>query len=593
MGIKMENKLQFPIEQALARGREYHGQGQLQLAESIYRQVLAEQPNHVLAIHLLGILCGQTRRMEVCIDLIKRAIAIGPAESSMYNNLGKFLGDMQRYDEAIAAIQEAIRLAPSNSSAYYNLGTAHQNRWDLDSALAAYQTAQRLNPAALDVANNLGITLASKGRHDESAAVHRHALALNPHQPVTHSNLVYGLHFHPAYGTQDLKRELAEWSRIHAEPLAAHIRAHSNDRSPERRLRIGYVSPDFRDHVVGRNLLPLLRHHDATQFEIHCFSTTPANDFLTETFRRLAYKFHDIGHLADLQAVDLIRNLSIDILVDLSLHLAGNRLGVFACKPAPVQVTFAGYPGSTGLRTIDYRLTDRYLDPPGNDDDYVERSFRLPDTFWCFDPVTTAPDIHALPALQKGYVTFGCLNTFRKINDITLELWSGVLAAIHDSRLFLLAPEGDHRLHILDLLGKRGISAERIAFATIRPRIDYLNLYQAIDIGLDTLPYNGHSTSLDSFYMGVPVVTRVGTTVVGRAGLSQLMNLGLPELIAETDEAFLSIATGLARDLPRLAALRLGLRSRMEASPLMDAPRFTHTIESVYRQMWRQRCERT
>jgi predicted O-linked N-acetylglucosamine transferase (SPINDLY family) len=298
--------------------------------------------------------------------------------------------------------------------------------------------------------------------------------------------------------------------------------------------------------------------------------------------------------LSDGRAADLIRQDRIDILVDLALHTANSRLLVFARKPAPVQVTFAGYPGSTGLTTIDYRLSDPYLDPPGMEESvYSEETIRLPDSFWCYDPLDGREvPVSALPAVSNGFVTFGCLNNFCKINDGVLRLWGKVLQAVPSSRLLLLAPEGSHQQHALEVLGQQGIAPQRIEFVRPQPRRQYLELYQHIDVGLDSFPYNGHTTSLDSFWMGVPVVTLVGRTVVGRAGLCQLMNLKLPELIGHTPEQYVGIASDLANDLPRLGQLRATLRGRMEESALMDAPRFARNVEAAYRAMWRRWCEK-
>ncbi len=277
--------------------------------------------------------------------------------------------------------------------------------------------------------------------------------------------------------------------------------------------------------------------------------------------------------------------------------MAHNRLLVFARKPAPVQVTFAGYPGTTGLRTIDYRITDPYLDPPGlYDGCYSEESIRLPDSFWCYDPLDNQPAVNALPAAEKGYICFGCLNNFCKVNPQVLKIWARVLKAadrgymVPGSRLTILAGEGTHRQDALDLLAEEGVAGDRVTFVGNQPRPQYLTYYHGLDIGLDTVPYNGHTTSLDSFWMGVPVVTLAGPTVVGRAGLSQLMNLGLPELIASSPEQYVQVAAELAHDLPRLSGLRASLRDRMRASPLMDAPRFARNLEAAYREMWRRWC---
>ena len=300
----------------------------------------------------------------------------------------------------------------------------------------------------------------------------------------------------------------------------------------------------------------------------------------------------DTAGLSDESVATLVRDDQVDILVDQTMHMRGNRLLMFARKPAPVQVTWLAYPGTTGLATIDYRLTDPCLDPPGMFDAYYsEQSLRLNDTFWCYKPLTTGLEPNLLPASGNGYVTFGSLNNFCKVNDSVLNLWSQVLKAVKDSRLLLRTPEGVARQRTLRIFANRGIASNRITFVGRQRRRDYLQTYHHIDIGLDTFPYNGHTTSLDSLWMGVPVVTLVGQTVVGRAGLSQLANLGLPELIAHGEDEFVEIAAKLACDRPRLNLLRSTLRTRLEQSPLMDAPRFARAIESAYRQMWQRWCE--
>jgi predicted O-linked N-acetylglucosamine transferase (SPINDLY family) len=287
----------------------------------------------------------------------------------------------------------------------------------------------------------------------------------------------------------------------------------------------------------------------------------------------------------------MVREDRIDVLVDLTMHMSATRLLMFARKPAPVQVTWLAYPGTTGISAMNYRLTDPYLDPPGLFDGcYTEESVRLPDTFWCYDPLTTEPAVNALPATSAGHVTFGNLNNFCKINADVLQLWAKALRAVEGSQLLLLTGEGSHRQRTLEVLREAGVAPERVLLRGRQQRAPYLGLYHQIDLGLDTFPYNGHTTSLDSFWMGVPVVTLVGQTVVGRAGLCQLRNLGLPELIAETPEEFVRISVELANDQPRLSALRAGLRARMVASPLMDAPRFARNMEAAYRNMWQRWC---
>jgi predicted O-linked N-acetylglucosamine transferase (SPINDLY family) len=615
------------LQQAFDLAVQYHQSGQLPQAEEIYRQILARQPGHADALHMLGVIAHKRGHLDLAAELIRQALALQPNFPGAYNNLGVVLKeqgqlvaalaayrkalalrphfpgaysnlsialkDLGQLDAAITACRQALALNPDFPEAHYNLGNALKDLGQFDAAIAAYRKAVALKPDSPEAYSNLGVALKEQGQLDAAVVAYRQALAFDPDDARIHSNLVYTLLFHPAYDAPALAAEHRRWNQQHAAPLRQFILPHTNDRSPDRCLKIGYVSPDFRDHVVGRNLVPLFLHMDREHFETFCYADLAVPDLLSEEFRRHAQVFRMVTGITHEALAAQIRADGIDILVDLALHMANNRLPVFARKPAPVQATFAGYPGTTGLDTIDYRLTDPHLDPPepGVDELYTEKTLRLPATFWCYDPLeNAAATVGPLPALANGYVTFGCLNNFCKVNEGVLKLWAQVMAGIADSRLLLLTEEGAHRERTLQALENLGISRRRVSFCGKRPRPEYMKLYQHIDIGLDTLPYNGHTTSLDSYFMGVPVITLVGRTVVGRAGLSQLTNLGMPELIARTPEEYVRIARALACDLDRLANMRAALRGRMQASPLMDAPGFTRGIEAAYRQMWRQWC---
>jgi predicted O-linked N-acetylglucosamine transferase (SPINDLY family) len=429
------------------------------------------------------------------------------------------------------------------------------------------------------------------GRLDEALRAYRAAHELDPADAQFHSNLLFLLHFHPGFNAGAIRAECRHWDEKHALPLRPTIRPHANLRDSERRLRVGYVSPFFRDHCQSFFTLPLLSHHDRRHFEIYCYANVHRPDPITKRVQSHADVWRDTVGLTDAALAEMVRGDRIDILIDLTMHMAYNRLLVFARKPAPVQVAWLAYPGTTGLSAIDYRLTDPYLDPPGqNDDDYAEQSIRLPDTFWCYDPLTDEPAVNDLPAARNGFVTFGCLNHFCKVNDGTLGLWARVLGAVPNSRLILLAPPGPAREHVLARLARDGIAGQRVEFVTRQGRQKYLAQYHRIDIALDPLPYNGHTTSLDAFWMGVPTVTLIGTTVAGRAGWSQLGNLDLKHLAAASPERFVQIATRLAQELSGLQNLRATLRQRISASPLMDAGRFARHVEQAYRQMWRRWC---
>jgi protein O-GlcNAc transferase len=579
------------LAQQLQTGLSYQQSGRFAEAERIYREVLAQQPNHADAWNLLGMLTGQMGQLDAAEDLLRRAIQLNLDSAEAHNNLGFVLAGKGQREEAIASYRRAIQIKPDLAEAHSNLGAALIGAGRPSEAVAAYREVIRLRPEYAEAHNNLANLLMDVGQFDQAVASYRQAIRVRANYTVAHSNLLYALHYHPEYDARMIHEEGRRWNQQHAEPLGKFIGPHTNNRDPDRPLRVGYVSADFYGHASAFSLLPLLRRHDRRQFEIFCYALNANSDGVMQQMKDQVQHWREAAGRADSEIAAWIREDKIDILVDLMLHTANNRLLIFAHKPAPVQVTWLGYPGSTEMGTIDYRLTDPYMDPLGLDDPYYsERSIRLPDTFWCYDPPTDEPAANNPPCVENGFITFGCLNNFRKVNDRVLKLWAQVLKAVDRSRLIVLCSDGSHRRSFFDLMQKEGINPDQIEMVARLPRQQYLELHHRIDVGLDTLPYNGHITSLDSLWMGVPVISLVGQTAVGRAGLSQLTNLGLPELIARTSEQYVRIAAGLAEDLPRLTELRRTLRSRMQASPLMDGPRFARGIEAAYRQFWRTWC---
>ena len=721
----------FTIDSAFQAATRHHQAGQLPQAEALYRQILAEQPNHAHALHLLGVVAHQVGRNDIALDFIRQAIALAPTLAQAHSNLGEVLKALGQPEEAIPAYRRAIALKPNFPDAHNNLGNALAANGQLDEAIAAYREAITLKPDYCEAHGNLGNVLSAKGQFpealtayrraaalqptrpeihyhlgnalqtkgqldeavasyrqaialrpnypeahnnlgsalkvlgqldgalaslreaialrpnfpeacnnlgdalkesgqldaavdacrqaiafrpnfaeaygtlgnvlkdmgmlDEAIAAYRQAIALKPNLAIAHSNLVYTLHFHPGCTARDIAEEASRWNRQHAEPLRNLIRLHANDRDPGRRLRVGYVSPDFSEHVVGRALFSLLASHDRQRFEIFAYAEVPVPDDFTGRLRAHVDHWRNIVGLSDEEADQVVRDDRIDILVDLTLHMAHNRLLIFARKPAPVQVTWLGYPSTTGMRTMDYRLSDRSMDPPGlNDPSYSEQTVYLSDTFQCYNPLNEDVPVGPLPASERGYVAFGCLNNFCKINDAVLELWSQILNRVTNSHLLLLTHRGSHQQRIRDFLANRGIAPERVEFPAKPPtHREYLQLYQTMDIGLDPFPYNGHTTSMDSVWMGVPVVSLHGLTAVSRAGLSQCSNLSLMELVTADREDYVRIAVELANDLPKLIELRATLRQRMKQSPLMDTARFARNVETAYRTMWQIWCSPT
>ncbi len=560
-------------------------------AEGLLRTVLGQDAHQVEAAYNLGIALQGLGRAREAAEHYRFVLASHPDRADALINLGNALQELAEFTAAGTAYEAALRVAPDSTIALNNLGCLLRLLGHLDEAEALLRRGVALEPDHATLRANLGNVLKDGGQIEAAISCFREALRLDPADAATHGNLAYSLSFYE----EDPRAILAEsvrWSQRFAEPLQLPHRDYRNSREPDRRLRVGYVSPDFRDHCQALFTLPLLSHHDRAAFEIFAYASVERPDTLTRRIAAQVDVWRDVRTLDDAALANRIREDGIDILIDLTMHMANGRPLVFARQPAPIQIAWLAYPGTTGSSALDYRLTDPRLDPLDGEAHYTERSAWLPDAFWVYDPLTHQPEVGPLPALTQGYVTFGCLNNPCKVTDRSLALWARALHALPRSRLVLLAALGSARTRLLERLNSLGIDAARVGFVPYQPRALYLNAYREIDLGLDSLPYNGHTTSLDAFWMGVPVVSRVGTTCVGRGGLSQLYQLDLLELAATSDDAFIDAVTALASDLPRLAALRGSLRARLERSPLMDAERFTRNLETFYRRAWQEYCAR-
>jgi protein O-GlcNAc transferase len=669
----------------------HHQAGRVRDAEPRYRQVLALDPNHPDALHLLGLICQQTGRAREGVSLIRRAVALRPHNPQYLANLGMLLATLGETDEAILTYQSALALRPQ-AETYYNQGNALRSNGRLEEAIVAFKKAVELRPDFVEAWSNLGGVFQQGGQLVEaiaafgrattlrpnlfqawvslgralresgdlpaSAAAYRRAAELRPDSAETHfslgetlmkagdydgaiaalrrtlelrgewlaplstlggalhaigeigealechakllakasepplaASLLHSLYYDESLDPQRIFEQHRLWNQRHAKALAPRHPIFPNRRDPDRRIRIGYLSGDFCQHVSSFFTIPLLSNHDHASFEVVCYADVKRADELTDLHRRYADQWRDVAGNDDEQIAQMVRADQIDVLVDLSLHAAGNRLLVFARKPAPLQVTWLGCPGTSGLDTIDYRLTDPYLDPdPADDRWYSEKTVRLPNCFWCYDPLSDQPDVNDLPAGKNGFVTFGSLNAISKATPQTLAMWGAILRAAPTSRLLLRAPAGRARQRVIDLLEQAGVDAGRIEFTDRQSWIGYMKTFHRIDIGLDPFPYGGGTTSFDTLWMGVPLVSRTGTTPISRAGLSILTNLGSPQWVAADAEGYVRIATELAADLTGLRKLRATMRNRMRASPLMDAPRFARGFESAVRRMWAGWC---
>lgn len=580
------------IEETFAAALRCHQAGRLAEAERGYRQILQQQPGHSDSLHLLGVIGLQTGNLQPALELVQRAVALRPDGAIYRNSLGQVLEGLGRDDEARAAYEAAIELDPRYAEGFNNLGRILERHDDLHAAEARYRAAIDLDASYAEPHTNLGNVLKGRGELDEAIAAYRRAIAIRPDLSLLHSNLLLTLHYHADYSPEALAREHHEWAERHVAPLAPQRWPHDNDPTPDRRLRVGYVSPDFREHAVARFILPLLAEHDRRQVEIFAYSDVPRPDAVTARVRSHVDAWRDIGASSDAQLASTIREDGIDILVDLVAHSARNRLLVFARKPAPVQVTYLAYCSTTGVDAIDYRLTDRFLDPPGTDfGNYVERSVHLPDCYWCYAAPEPASSQRPPTDRRAGPPTFGCLNNFAKVTGRALRAWIQLLARVPEARLLLYARAGSHRDRVRGLLRQAGLPESRVTFVGWQPFEAYLETYREIDVALDPFPFTGGTTTCDALWMGVPVISLAGRTAVSRGGSSLLSNVGLGDLVADTEAQYVDLAAGLMHDAERLAAMRHDLRDRLESSPVMDAPRFARGMEAALRTIWREWCE--
>ncbi len=560
-------------------------------AERFYREVIQADPNHSRAWRLLADLCASQQRFAESIPLYQQAVRLEPQHGVAYFNLGNTFLALGRLAEAEASYRQAIERLPDIAEAHNNLGITLGRQGRHDEAAASYRRTLRLQPDCAAALVNLAEIDKSQGRLDEAIARYRHCLALQPTNNYWHSNYVYALQYHPAYSPQTVFEEHLKWARQHALPIAAAAPIPA-DPHPERRLRIGYVSADFRLHVMGTYSEAVCRAHDRERFEIFCYSNTPTADGLTRQIQALVH-WKPVNGLSDAQAAALIRQDQIDILVDFSGHSGGNRLLIFAHKPAPIQITHFGYPATTGMSTVDYRFTDAYAEPPGMTERYcTEELLRLPDLLWCYPP-PVSPEVGPLPAGQAGHVTFGSFNSPTKINDRVIAAWGRILTRVPTARMAVLTGQGretDERL--LDAFALAGVAAGRVTFLAKTARAAYFDLYRGVDVCLDSFPYSGCNTTADTLWMGVPVVSLAGETCSARSSVGPLAVVGLGELAVSTPEAYVDTAVKLAGDVSRLSELRKSLRERMRQSPLTDVPRFTRQLEEAYRTVWRRAVAR-
>ena len=602
--------------------------GRIGQAEAAYRLALDLDPADSVALNNLGNLLKNEERLVEAIELYRRALRLRPEDPVIHNNLGNAVAAQGKFSEAAALYERALTLRPDYAEAHYNLANLLADQSELDAAIERYQHAITLRPDHLSARNNLGAVLRRSGQLVEAIACYEQVLVLHPDNAEAHSNLgrVFmlqgrleeaGARYERALALKPDYREalvnLVLWSnyadRDPRSVFDAHRRwgemvegglpppkPHANQRDPERRLRVGYVSPDFRAHSVAWFVAPLFASHDPAAVEIFSYADVPQPDGVTARLRALSDHWVSTVGMSDATLAERIRADGIDVLVDLAGHGAAGLLTTFARRAAPVQVAWMGYVNTTGLKAMDYRLVDNVTDPPGAEPFATEALVRLDGGFACFEPPEGAPDPGPPPSLSDGVVTFGSFSSPPKLGERVLDTWTEILNRTSNSRLILkgaaFSDEGA-RAQLLGRFAGRGVSADRIDLVSWIPSAaGHLALYNSIDVALDPFPYNGYTTTCEALWMGLPVVALRGDRHSARISASFLTRVGLEDLIADDLAGYVEIAVRLASAPSRLAELRRTLRSRMAASPLCDAKGFARQVEQAYRTMWRRWCER-
>lgn len=550
-------------------------------------------PDDAEAQNNMGLALQELGQFDSAVASYRRALTIDPDDAEVHNNLGTALQDLKQLDDAVASYRHALKLKPDYAEGYNNLGIAFQELRRYDDAVACYQRALEIKPDYAEAHCNLGVALVRLGQLDDAIASYCCALEIEPDSLDASRSYLAAWLYHPEITAEELFKKLSSFAVRMCAGLREIDRPFLNTRDSSRKLRIGYVSSDFRYHPVGRNIMPLIGCHDRSKFEIFLYGNVLRPDSITEWFKTSVAGWRSIVGISDQDAAEMIRRDEIDILVLLAGRFDDNRPLIAACRAAPVQVSFHD-PITSGLKSMDYLLTDHVLSSHETKERYTERLFHLP-TFYVHPPSINVPGVELPPARERGYVTFGSFNNLSKVNLQVVALWSRVLHAVPGSRLVIkyqniFANESLHR-RISGLFLNHGIEAQRLDLVSASDTGEqHLARYAAIDIALDTFPFTGSTTTFEALWMGVPVITLLGDHMVARWSGAMLEKLKLNELVAHDEEEYVKIAQGLAQNLDRLEALRTGLRERVAQSPLCDEQGRTRQIERAFRWMWAKWC---
>lgn len=562
-------------------------------AAEMLHLALKLRPDFPQAENNLGVCLRDSGRPEEAIVVYKKVLEKQPEAAEIWNNLSTTYRDLARIDDAKEAARKAIELNPDFGGAHFSLSAAYHSANELDLSIEHARRAVELEPENPGGLSSLGYKLIERGDVEEGLEYVRQSLAIFP-DPHVYSNALLAVNYLENYTPQQVCELHREWGQLQMQMIGESDFAFAGTRDQDRKLKIGYVSPDLRMHSVMTFAESFLAHHDKSEFEITCYSTAMRPDPKTLQARVYADRWREAVGWSDEELIRRIREDGIDILVELAGHTAGNSLSALARRGAPIQISGIGYPCTTGLPTMDYRITDAYCDPPETAVELnSEKLLYLDPSFWCYHALEEAPPVAELPADRNGHVTFATVNNFAKVMPQVQALWARLLAAIPGSR-FIMQSAGtgsEHaRVGIIRRFEEAGVSADRLDLRGHTSMYEFLKLFDEVDVVLDPFPFNGGTTTCHHMWMGAPIITLAGGLHAGRMGVSLLSNVGLQELVAHSHEDYIRIAVELAGDLPRLREIRRTLRDRMESSALRDEAGYTRRLESAYRRVWREFC---
>jgi predicted O-linked N-acetylglucosamine transferase (SPINDLY family) len=584
-------------------GNALQAKGDAQQAVASCRSALQLKPDFADALCNLGNALRDLGQLDEAVASCRRALAINPNLAPAWSNLGNALRDQRKVAEAIDCYQRALQLDARLADAHHNLGVAYYGEGRFVAALACHENVLRTAPDYPDVYRDLAHVYRELGRCDDAITSYRKALERRPDSLEMRSDMLFMLNYQAQVTAKTMVAEATRYGALaerRAHPYAAWGNLGRIGTDSERRLRIGFVSGDLHSHPVGyfvEGVLAALAADARDRLELFAYPTHRANDAMSQRIQACCNAWRPARDLDDEELAAQIHNDGIDILIDLSGHTMNNRLPMFAWRPAPVQVSWLGYVATTGLSAMDYYIADSYAVPESSDDrepesEFVEKVWRMPESMICFTPSEFDLAVSAPPSAANGYITFGSFNNLTKVNDEVIKRWSQILLGVPGSRILLNTKQLNDAAISETIWGRfaaHGIGRERVMLEFVTPRAGSIAAYSRVDIALDPFPYNGGTTTAEALWMGVPVLTLAGNRLAGRMGVSQLANVGLHDWIAQDQGEYLAKAKTFA-DVSQLASLRAGMRARVLASPLFDAPRFAGHFEAALRGMWRKWC---